>query len=247
MLRPAGSGKFELRGTVAASATSPYYVPIDDPGLWTGTILRDALIRTGIRASGKVRRASAAETFAGATLLATHETPLLSVITRANTHSLNMMAEAVCKRLGYDASGAPGTWTSGTEAIERYVASLGVDRATVSLDDGSGLSKKNRASARAITTVLAHVAGRPDGRLFIETLAQPGETGTLEKRFRGMKVADFVRAKTGHISGVSALSGYVLAGKRTFTFSILFNRYAGNVNPVQDQICEALYTWAGGK
>jgi serine-type D-Ala-D-Ala carboxypeptidase/endopeptidase (penicillin-binding protein 4) len=247
LLRPAKSNKFELRGTVAASATSAYSVPIYDPGLWTGTILRDILQQAGIAGSGAVRRVDAEERLAKGTLLAAHETPILAVLERANTNSLNMMAECLCKRLGYDATGKPGTWASGTAAVEAYAVSLGVKPDWVSLDDGSGLSNKNKVAARAFTTALAHVAARPDGNKFIETLAVPGEDGTLVRRFKGMPVGDHVKAKTGHISGVSALSGYILVGERKFVFSILVNKYQGNVNPLQDQICQAIYAWAGGK
>jgi D-alanyl-D-alanine carboxypeptidase/D-alanyl-D-alanine-endopeptidase (penicillin-binding protein 4) len=247
MLRPPESNKFEMRGTVAQSATTPYWVTIHDPGMWTGTILRDTLLRAGIQQSGQVRRTDSREKFATGNLVGTHETPLMAVLQRANTNSVNMMAEGLCKRLGYDATGRPGTWASGTAAIEAYAATIGVNPNWISLDDGSGLSKQNRVAARALTTVLAHVAGRPDGRKYIDTLAEPGEQGTLQKRFKGLKVADHVRAKTGHISGVSALSGYVFAGNRTFAFSILINKYEGNVNPIQDQVCQAVYEWAGGK
>jgi D-alanyl-D-alanine carboxypeptidase/D-alanyl-D-alanine-endopeptidase (penicillin-binding protein 4) len=193
-------------------------------------------------------------------LLAVHETPILSVIRRANTNSLNMMAEALCKRLGYDASGGrqPGSWATGTAAVEAYVTSLGVKPDWVSLDDGSGLSNRNRVAARAFTAVLAHVAAKPDGQQFIATLAVPREDGTLEHRFKGTGrggIAGYVHAKTGHIAGVSTLSGYleVPAGPgggdkvRKFAFSILCNKYQGNVNPWQDQVCETLYNWAGGK
>ena len=256
LVRPAQSNRFQLNGTVAASGTSPYSVPIYDPGMWTGTILRDVLARAGIQPNGQIRRVQTVERFAEATLLATHETPILSVLKRANTNSLNMMAECLCKRLGYDATGKPGSWASGTTAVEAYVTGLGAKADWVSLDDGSGLSNKNRVAAKAFTTVLAHVACRPDGEKFIGTLAEPGDEGTLEKRFKGLSVAGHVRAKTGHINGVSALSGYILTGKpgidspataRTFAFSILVNKKSGNVNPWQDQVCQAIFDWANGK
>ncbi len=247
LIRPATSNKFELRGTVAASATSAYNVPIYDPGLWTGTILADTLARGGIAASGQVRRVRAEERFGPSVLVATHETALLAVMQRANTNSMNMMAECLCKRLGYDATGKPGSWESGTAAVAAYAVGLGVKPEWVSLDDGSGLSSKNKVAPRAFTTVLAHVAARPDGDKFIDTLAVPGDSGTLVKRFKGMTVADHIRAKTGHITGVSTLSGYILAGNRRFAFSILVNKYQGNVNPWQDEVCQAIYDWALGK
>ena len=247
LLRPATSNKFELRGTIAASATSAYSVPIYDPGMWTGTILRDTLKQAGIAGSGQVRRVESEEHSAKGTLVAAHETPILAVLQRANTNSLNMMAECLCKRLGYDATGKSGTWASGTAAVEAYAVALGVKPECVSLDDGSGLSNKNKVAARAFTAALAHVAARADGDKFIATLAVPGEDGTLVRRFKGMAVGDHVKAKTGHISGVSALSGYILVGVRKFVFSILVNKYQGNVNPWQDEVCQAIYAWAGGK
>ena len=244
LIRPAASNKFELRGTIAASATTPYSVPIYDPGLWTGTILSDTLAAGGIARTGQIRRAQPAETFPQGQLIATHETPLLAVITRANTNSLNMMAEGLCKRLGFDATGQPGSWQSGTAAVEAYAQSLGVKPEWIALDDGSGLSRKNKVAARTFTTVLAHVAARPEGEKFIATLAVPGTDGTLEKRFKGLAVADHIHAKTGHITGVSTLSGYILSDHRRFAFSILVNQYQGNVNPWQDQVCQAIYDWA---
>jgi D-alanyl-D-alanine carboxypeptidase/D-alanyl-D-alanine-endopeptidase (penicillin-binding protein 4) len=136
--------------------------------------------------------------------------------------------------------------------VEAYAQSVGVDKTWLSLDDGSGLSSKNRVAARAFTTVLAHVAQRPDADLYVDSLAVPREEGTLKKRFVKMAVSDSVHAKTGHISGVSALSGFLdittKDGKsRRIVFSILCNKYLGNVNPWQDQVCEEIYEWAGGK
>jgi D-alanyl-D-alanine carboxypeptidase/D-alanyl-D-alanine-endopeptidase (penicillin-binding protein 4) len=252
LLRPATANTFQLRGTVASNApegADPYSVPIYDPGLWTGTILRDVLASQGISSSGAVRRVDPDEKITRATLLATHDTPLLDALKRANTNSINMMAECICKRLGHDATGKPGSWQNGTDAVEAYVTSLGVDASAIHLDDGSGLSSKNKVAARAFTTVLAHVAARPDGELFINTLARAGEEGTLLKRFKNMPVADAIHAKTGHISGVSTLSGYIHVDStnRRFAFSILVNKYQGNVNPWQDQVCQALYAWASGK
>ncbi|HVS70986.1 MAG TPA: D-alanyl-D-alanine carboxypeptidase/D-alanyl-D-alanine-endopeptidase [Phycisphaerae bacterium] len=253
LLRPAASNDFQLRGTVASNppaGADPYSVPVYDPGLWTGTVLRDVLLDAGITSTGDVRRVAPDQKIPAAQLVAVHETPILAAITRANTNSINMMAECICKRLGHDATGEPGSWQNGTAAVEAYVTSLGADPAWVDLDDGSGLSKKNRVAAKAFTTVLAHLAARPDGELFVNTLATPGDDGTLRTRFKSMPVAAAIHAKTGHISGVSTLSGYIdtSAGqKRRFVFSILVNKHQGNVNSWQDEVCQAIYAWANGK
>ena len=218
--------------------------------MWTGTILKDILGQAGIKASGQVRRSQTDERFGQGTLVGSHETPLLSVIEEAGsaTNSLNNDGGVPLRsELGFEATGRPGSWQTGTAAVEAFTASVGVKAEWVSLDDGSGLSNKNRVAARAFTTVLAHVAAQNDGEKFIETLAVPGDDGTLENRFKGLPVAGHIHAKTGHISGVSTLSGYILSGNRRFAFSILVNKYQGNVNPWQDDVCQAIYDWAGGR
>jgi D-alanyl-D-alanine carboxypeptidase/D-alanyl-D-alanine-endopeptidase (penicillin-binding protein 4) len=212
--------------------------------------LRDVLSEGGVKGTGAVRRLGADEKMGAGSLVAEHDTPLLSVMARANKNSLNMVAECLCKRLGHDATGQPGSWENGTAAVMAYAKRIGVEPGLVSLDDGSGLSNKNRVAAKAFTTVLAHIAQRADGDLFIATLAVPGEDGTLKSRFKGAGVAAHIHAKTGHINGVSTLSGFIDAGtgenKRLFAFSILCNKYVGNVNPWQDQVCQAIYEWAEG-
>ncbi|HUO09628.1 MAG TPA: D-alanyl-D-alanine carboxypeptidase/D-alanyl-D-alanine-endopeptidase [Phycisphaerae bacterium] len=241
--------------------------PVKDPGMFAGGVLRDVLKGAGIRQTGGVRRVEPQEQVGAGVLVASAETPLMEVIGRANKNSLNMMAECLCKRLGHDAAsgsggGIQGSWENGTASVMAYVTGLGADPSWVTLDDGSGLSNKNRVAARAFTMVLAHVAGAgiegghgenaDVGNLFVDSLAIPGEDGTLKHRFRGMSVAKAIHAKTGHISGVSTLSGYIDAstkeGKtRRIAFSILCNKYQGNVNPWQDQVCQAIYQWAVGK
>ncbi len=244
--RPPESNAFELRGTIATTGHEAENVTIVEPGFWTGTILRDTLNAAGLHSTGTVRRATLAS-ITGTTkpeVVAVYETPLLSIMKRANTNSLNMMAEALCKRLGHDATNQPGTWADGTAAVRAYLAGLGIPATAVTLDDGSGLSPANQVSAQTFTTVLAHIAARPDGEQFINTLAVPGEDGTLLKRFRGLACAKGIHAKTGHISGVSTLTGYLYAGKRRFAFSILVNDKVGNANPWQDHLCQILWTWA---
>jgi D-alanyl-D-alanine carboxypeptidase/D-alanyl-D-alanine-endopeptidase (penicillin-binding protein 4) len=250
MYRPANSNKFELRGTVAGNSKIAESVTVLDPGLWSGTVARDTIVGLGVASTGRVRRLAPADDMSGAKVVATASTPIMNVINRANKQSLNMMAEALCKRVGHDDTGKPGTWENGTAAVMKYAVSCGAKSDDVFMDDGSGLSAKNRISSRAFTTVLAHVASTKDGQLFVDSLAVPGEDGTLKKRFEGLSVASSIHAKTGHINGVSTLSGYIDVTKmsaqvnRRFVFSILCNKYVGNIHALQDQICQSVYDWA---
>lgn len=247
MFRPAGSNNFELRGTLAASLNSPESVTIVDPGLWSGTILKDRLLAAGIQCKGQVRRRTQTDSVDKPQLVGLSETPILKIIARANRNSLNMAAEALCKRLGHDATKQPGSWENGTAAVEAFAVGQGVAANQIEVHDGSGLSSENRVSALAFTTVLGSVANSKDGKQFIETLAVPGEDGTLERRFKEKamtNVAAGIHAKTGHIDKVSCLTGYLEVDGQLYAFSILCHKYVGNVNPWQEQVCKALYDWA---
>lgn len=248
LVRPADSNTFELRGTLGSSLTKPESVTIVDPGLWTGTILRDRLAAAGINGTGQVRRRADTDSVQNAQVLCVAQTPVIKVIARANKNSLNMAAEGLCKRLGHDATGQPGSWENGTAAVMAFATRQGVAPEQVALHDGSGLSAFDCVSPRAFTTVLSHIATSTDGGQFVASLAVPGGAGTLErKRFVGKamsKVAAAVHAKTGHISGVSCLAGYLDIDGKRYAFSILCHKYLGNVNPWQDEVCKAIYEWA---
>ncbi|MEI8197841.1 MAG: D-alanyl-D-alanine carboxypeptidase/D-alanyl-D-alanine-endopeptidase [Phycisphaerae bacterium] len=251
LVRPADANTFELRGTLAATLSKPESVTILDPGLWTGTILKDRLATAGIRGTGQVRRRADADSVQNAQVLCVTQTPVSKVIARANKNSLNMAAEGLCKRLGHDAAGQAGSWDNGTAAVAAFATGQGVAPEQVALHDGSGLSAFDRVSPRAFTTVLARVAAGKDGGQFVASLAIPGEDGTLEhKRFVGKamaKVAAAVHAKTGHIKGVSCLTGYLDIDGKRYAFSILCHKYIGNVNPWQDDVCKAIFNWASEK
>ena len=128
------------------------------------------------------------------------------------------------------------------KVVRKFLQYIGVNIKPLVLADGSGLSRQNRLSARALAQVLAHMHGnfeyRPE---FVASLATHGVNGTLKKRRGGP--SRFIRAKTGRIKGVSALSGYIGAGRNILAFSILMNNIEKNrekIEAVQDKICRVL-------
>jgi D-alanyl-D-alanine carboxypeptidase/D-alanyl-D-alanine-endopeptidase (penicillin-binding protein 4) len=182
--------------------------------------------------SGQVKRnRSMREAFSNAqqagdaswSLLAVHETPLTSVIDRANKDSMNLYAECLCKRLGFAKFGQ-GTWKNGTTAVSGFLASLGIPASQYTLDDGCGLSKNNAVSAHLMVSVLTHDYFSENSAAWMASLAVAGEDGTLAERFRGMDLRGRVIAKTGFVNGVSCLSGYLHAkDDNWYCFSIMFN------------------------
>jgi serine-type D-Ala-D-Ala carboxypeptidase/endopeptidase (penicillin-binding protein 4) len=174
-------------------------------------------------------------------VLVIHQTPLATVLAGANKFSTNLYAEALTKRLGAAMSNESGTWENGAAAIGEFLQSIGVPPEQFTLDDGSGLSKKNAVSANAITSVLARDFHGPNRDVFVQSLAVGGEDGTLDKRFQG-DLRGRVFAKSGYVAGVFALSGYVRTrDNRYFAFSILMNNVHTNAaKDLQERIVKAI-------
>jgi D-alanyl-D-alanine carboxypeptidase/D-alanyl-D-alanine-endopeptidase (penicillin-binding protein 4) len=110
-------------------------------------------------------------------------------------------------------------------------------------EDGSGLSELNRITAREMVHVLEAMLGHPAGRAFVDSMAISGRDGTLRSRMRDSVAMDRVRAKTGFISGVSCLSGYMTVQefRQPLVFAMLFNQLnggPGGARATQDRICE---------
>jgi D-alanyl-D-alanine carboxypeptidase/D-alanyl-D-alanine-endopeptidase (penicillin-binding protein 4) len=137
--------------------------------------------------------------------------------------SQNWIAEQLTLALGAEL-GTGGSWPGGLRVLEGFLKdSVGIDSLDVSPRDGSGLSAYNLVTPRALAQVLQYMAARPDGARYMAAMAEPGEMGsTLEKRLAGLEGRVF--AKTGTISNVNTLSGYLVReGGQVVIFSILAN------------------------
>jgi D-alanyl-D-alanine carboxypeptidase/D-alanyl-D-alanine-endopeptidase (penicillin-binding protein 4) len=179
------------------------------------------------------------------TLLADAQSPPLSVLaTTTNVPSDNFYAEMLVKVLGARA-GAAGTTTAGVAVMRTVLRTrFGI---TPRLADGSGLSRRNRTSARELVTLLAGMPATPAGAAFTASLARPGRSGTLRKRMRGTAAAGRCPAKTGTLRGVSALSGYCTTARgSTLAFAVLSNGvYSPAAKRVEDRIIPLLARYSG--
>jgi D-alanyl-D-alanine carboxypeptidase/D-alanyl-D-alanine-endopeptidase (penicillin-binding protein 4) len=214
--------------------------------MFAGTVLAETLKANGITMTGKVMRdrtvrEAIEKKSPTVKLLAINETPLPTVLARANKDSMNLYAECLCKRLGHEVSHQPGSWANGTAAVKAFVTSCGVSPNEVQLDDGCGLSRKNAITANGLVHVLAHDFDGPNRNTFVSSLAVGGEDGTLDKRFRD-DLRGRVFAKSGFVRGVSCLSGFVKTkDNEWYAFSILMNGvYAGDVKVIQEKIVKAI-------
>ncbi len=176
--------------------------------------LKRALKRKGIRIEGSAGVSQAGN---GAEEIAAEESITVGRLIRlTNQVSDNFFAEMLAKQL--DATTThPGTTAGGSAAAERFASRFG---ATANLVDGSGLARANRAAPRAVVRLLRGMYQHRGFEPYYESLARGSEPGTLYDRDTNRRC----RAKTGTISGVSALSGYCRAvSGDLIAFSVLMN------------------------
>jgi D-alanyl-D-alanine carboxypeptidase/D-alanyl-D-alanine-endopeptidase (penicillin-binding protein 4) len=221
------SGRFPLRGEATV-----LYRRVTNPTFYFGQALQQLLRDHGIRVQGHLRRGTAPET---AALINSYESPELAEVVRdMNKVSSNFIAEMLVKTLGAELRGVPGTWMKGLDVAQDLLAELGLPRGTYQLRNGSGLNDTNRFSAQQLTTLLVAVWKKfPVAAEFVSSLGIAARDGTMRLRMEGTDAAGRLRAKTGTLDKVTALSGYVqsLGGER-FVFSILVNDWSGRSNPV---------------
>ncbi|MDI7268319.1 MAG: D-alanyl-D-alanine carboxypeptidase/D-alanyl-D-alanine-endopeptidase, partial [Myxococcota bacterium] len=218
---------------------------IDDPVLFAGTALREALAAAGVDvASREIRRGAAPES---AVEIARHVSePLGAWLRHLGKESSNFHAEQLLRILGAEGKGAPGAAEAGAEVVLEALAEMGVDTARISIRNGSGLYDGGRAGARAVAAVLAAAYADPRIRPeFLAHLSIVGVDGTAGTRMPGSPARGLVRAKTGTLAGTFALSGYVLApqGHGGYAFSTIVNNAAGQATAarnLQDSIVRAL-------
>jgi D-alanyl-D-alanine carboxypeptidase/D-alanyl-D-alanine-endopeptidase (penicillin-binding protein 4) len=162
--------------------------------------------------------------------------PLIEVVSAILGPSQNWIANQLVLTIGNE-KGTEGNWSEGFSVIGSSLeaeAQVGLEE--VHWEDGSGLSNHNLISPRALVSILQYARRQPWGLAFRSSLAQPGlEDTTLRSRLEGLNGRVF--AKTGSLSHVNSLSGYVIAADgRELLFSILTNGANLPANQVRGQI-----------
>lgn len=177
------------------------------------------------------------------TLVVLESPPMQDVLARMQKPSQNQVAEMLFRTSGLVGTGFGDADSSRALAI-RTLNALGIDTADVAYRDGSGMSRHNFVTPRAIVTVLSAMQHSPHFNMWYTALPIAGKEGTLLRRMRGTPLEGNVRAKTGSLNRVRSLSGYVTsADGRMLTFSLLANNYVGpsrDVDEVHEMLLEFL-------
>jgi D-alanyl-D-alanine carboxypeptidase/D-alanyl-D-alanine-endopeptidase (penicillin-binding protein 4) len=154
------------------------------------------------------------------TIASLESPPLRDILTAFLAGSDNLSGEMLTREIAARGD-QPATTANGTTAIVKRLGDLGVNTAGVVMVDGSGLARGNRATCTALLATLS-LANNPKLATLRDGIAVAGERGTLATRLEGTPLEGNLRAKTGSLSGVSGLAGYVTL-KRPVEFSLLLN------------------------
>jgi D-alanyl-D-alanine carboxypeptidase/D-alanyl-D-alanine-endopeptidase (penicillin-binding protein 4) len=206
------------------------YVAVSDPNLYTALALRKVMAEEGIAVLGTTRSTTDSMLFQfarrGAPLAEVESRPVRDWIFPVLNTSQNWYAEMLLKQLGKQLTGV-GSWDSGRSVIQRFlIDSVGIDSTQVALSDGSGLAANNLITPAAFVQVLSWIRNHPRYEVFAAGLPRSGQPGSLRNRFLGTPLEGSVVAKTGSISRVNTLSGFVeRPGRRTLVFSIQANHH----------------------
>lgn len=243
--------------TVPAGQIERESISVSNPTAYFMHVLRETLLSSGIAVTGRPRdvdeltiRPDYADP--AARRIATHRSePLSDIVWAINKPSQNLYAEQILKTIG---AHRDGTWHPGASAADGWaaarpvLAAAGIDTLSIQLVDGSGLSRQNLVSPSATLALLRFMWNHPEAGVrdaFVFSLPVGGVDGTIASRFPvGSAAHGNVRAKTGTVSNVSSLSGYVrTAGGSMLAFSIMANHFTiptSRIRGLQDRIVEAL-------
>lgn len=212
---PEGSGPIERSLAVS-----------DSTGFFLHELL-EGLEEEGVRVEGKTRslRDWAGDSEKTRTVLFTHRSQDLSYVLKVLLKvSQNLYAETLVKAM--DPRPMEKSFDGGREVVESFLTKVGIPEDSYELVDASGLSRYNLLTPETLIRLLVFAQRQPYRDKFMELLPVGGIDGTIRGRMKGTAAEGNVRAKTGTISYVRALSGYVKTRDgETLAFSMLVNHY----------------------
>lgn len=240
-------GVIALSGVIAPGRTWRTSIVVQEPAVFAAGLLRRLLEARGIVVQGTIRSETDDAPRRAAQMLAAvrgrsdpfenaiavrRSAPLDDLVSMINHRSHNLSAELALRAIGRTVGGA-GTFAAGAQAVARFLREqVRLPAGSFQVTDGSGLSLLDEATPRSLVQLLAYMRTSPEGRDFVRSLPLVGEG--MRSRMVGTPAAGRVRAKTGTLNNVSALSGYVDAsGGEQLAFSLIVNN-PGSIDRARD-------------
>jgi serine-type D-Ala-D-Ala carboxypeptidase/endopeptidase (penicillin-binding protein 4) len=255
--RVPGSRQARLWGTIPLRDRGlDLLAGIEDPAEYAARALRQALEDRGITVEGgaiarhrypyevdDLEQAPASPAQAGVELARLVSAPLLEDLRITDKVSQNLHAELALRAVGR-ARRNVGSFEAGLEELKAFLAEAGVAPEAYNFRDGSGLARLNLVTPAAVVQLLRYMWSTPQRQEWLGLLPVGAVDGTLSSRFGESPAAGRVHAKTGSLSHVSALSGYIeRQNGKWVAFSILVNNAnsrSADVRGVMDRICNLI-------
>jgi serine-type D-Ala-D-Ala carboxypeptidase/endopeptidase (penicillin-binding protein 4) len=218
-------------GSIPAGKQSTLVAAVPDPIAYAGDVFARALAAHGVTFDPPFVAAHAVTSEpAGATVLWTHDSePLAQLLQWFWFRSDNLVGEALLKTLGVGARGTPGTSANGIALETSYLRNVGIDAASVAIVDGSGLSRYDACTPRADVALLQSDWKSADREAFLDALPVAGVRGSLRATFVGTPAEGRVYAKSGSMTHVWNLAGYVMTRRHgPVTFALLSDDFVGD-------------------
>jgi D-alanyl-D-alanine carboxypeptidase/D-alanyl-D-alanine-endopeptidase (penicillin-binding protein 4) len=236
----------KVSGAVGSDARVVRYTRrAEDPRLLAGYALKALLEGAEVKVTGEVKLGAASSH-----VIAKHASaPLSSLLYALGKQSDNFYAEMIFKSLGGEGKGRPARGGDAAELVTRWLDKIGAGDQGLTIKNGSGLFDANRVTAWSTVQLLRWAWREPSVQPeYLAQLSVGGVDGTLHKRFRGELTRRRVRAKTGTLDDVIALSGYLLreGGHAPIAFSIYFNHVGGKQDGARhaaDRLVERIAKW----
>jgi D-alanyl-D-alanine carboxypeptidase/D-alanyl-D-alanine-endopeptidase (penicillin-binding protein 4) len=242
LYRAPGDSILYAFGNIAArSPAQNYKLAVPDPARFAGSLLREALVRHGIQLDGNLTslqwpRRDNALTAQARTLAEVLSPPVSEILQRGLKRSQNLYLQNLLLLAGVKAQayaeqteGSTGFITTerwGIRAMHELLERVGITPSASLIEEGTGLSRRNLATPNAMARLLAFLATQPYAAALKESLPIAGVDGTLQWRMRNTPAENNVHAKTGSMSFVHCMAGYVTtADGERLAFAIMLNNY----------------------
>lgn len=203
-------------------------ISIKNPVKYAEGLIKSELAKAGIQFSGQVQLGKAP---VGSMLLATvHSKPLSQLMADTLKPSDNLYADSLYLHAAAKLNGSPVNWDEAQPLVKHFLQQeTAIDFSKAVFTDGSGMSRYNLVTPAQTIALLQFLYQRfPMSYEYIAALPISGRDGTLQKRFRIPTQQGFVRAKTGTMTGMNSLSGYMYTTNgHTLAFAMYINRIPG--------------------
>jgi D-alanyl-D-alanine carboxypeptidase/D-alanyl-D-alanine-endopeptidase (penicillin-binding protein 4) len=247
--RPYGTNEITIAGVIRRDSDTLSISPsIFNPTKYFTAVLKETIIENGIKVIGIYRDCDDIKDWNfdenNSVLLTSHKSPpLKDIIKVLLKKSQNLYAETMVRALGYTQKGE-GSFKNGADVISDSLQFIGIPKNSYNYADGSGLTRYNFISPEELVKILEYMYRNKYKNIWLDALPIAGVDGTLSNRMKRTAAEGNVHAKTGTISNVRGLSGYVTtASGEKIVFSFLVNGHllsASDTEKITDKVLEMI-------